>query len=187
MSYSLFNPSISDFIHHEYLQDEQKLCRVFRALDTLESLRSLESLPGDILSQAAVSRIKNLLFSDAIAGKKNDDYTVALCYSYREDEEKKAIIVSCLQTLIQSPRAIGSFSKFLALLLRFKDELDLRDTVFLKTAVGRAELSIDEISRLIDIMRTDDEDEWLDIPYWIQSRVEDHLIRELNQEMHNKI
>ena len=73
--YTLFNPSIADFVINEYCDQIENLENIFKALNTIESLVQLSILEREnIITQDNILFLKNSIFIDAFQQDKDFDY-----------------------------------------------------------------------------------------------------------------
>lgn len=153
--YSLFNPSIADFILNEYSKNVQKLINVFKSLYSVRSLETLLSLEkSNIISKTDLNKILNELFLDAIEREKDYDYLVFLSFLFINDSDKKDNIVSILEKIIRMPSEINEFYKFINLLLKFRNSLEIGNYNFLLETFKDRYLNYDEIKILSKFMAT---------------------------------
>jgi len=103
-----------------------------------------------------------------------------LCTKAADNADKKDQILELLNKIISTPTSLDEFSKFIALIKRFKDDLHIEDFSFLPTMLKNVSLNQHELMSLIDLLEScwiDDKD----ILTVLAKQTEDHLSSELNQ------
>lgn len=96
-TYTLFNPSIADFVLSEYGNNLECLRNTFKALETVKSLEQLLALEREkIISQEHARKLKDVLFKDAFKKYKKPDYLIYISYLFREDERKRKLLLNSL-------------------------------------------------------------------------------------------
>ncbi|MCK4913510.1 MAG: restriction endonuclease [Planctomycetes bacterium] len=148
--YSLFNPSIADYILNEYNKDVRKLINIFKSLYTIKSLEMLISLgKSKIVSASDLVKILDALFTDAFPKDKTLDYLIFISHLYIDDAAKNDRIISFLRKIINKPQTIDEFSKFLCLLSKFEKKLKITNFDFLVGTFKDRYLDDNELKNLI--------------------------------------
>lgn len=155
MSYTLFNPSISDFVISNFSSEKKKLISIFLCLNTVKSLRVLEDLKrNNKLEKKNASDLENILFDDAFSVNKSMDYKlyISSIVSLKDIQAVgKQKIVNLLLEIIEHPKKIKECYSFIFLLVLYSsdilDELIL-DFSFLEKALG-TDLSNSDIQEFI--------------------------------------
>ncbi|EKD44556.1 MAG: hypothetical protein ACD_71C00103G0003 [uncultured bacterium (gcode 4)] len=148
--YSLFNPSISDFIYNEYWKDTNKLIQIFKSLYSVSSLRKLDWLGTQkIIPNDTLLKIKETIFLDAFIQKKDYDYLIYVSNYFLTDKTKELSILNNLQNIINKPKKIEEFQKFLYLLNVFHTNLQIKDYLFLEQCIEERQLTLSELENLI--------------------------------------
>lgn len=180
-SYSLFNPSITDFVLSEYCQNIPKLIAVYKSLFTLESLKTIIALEKEnIISSKDFLKILDELFIYGFDKDKKIDYLIVISHLLADNINKKDQILELLNKIISTPISLNEFSKFIHLIKKFKDDLNIEDFSFLSVMLKNVSLKKLELISLIDLLGhywIDDQD----ILDTIAEQVENHLSSELNQ------
>ena len=162
VSFSLFNPSISDFVLSEYCDDFKNLVNVFKSLNTVKSLEQLLDLEREKnISQEEIISLKNILFEDAFEQEKKSDYLIFISYLLRDDESKKDNILELIEGIISEPVLIQEFSKFLSLLMNYNETSELNDYGFILKCINNRYLSESEIkdfAEFLELLNIDNED-----------------------------
>lgn len=152
-SYSLFNPSIADFVLNEYSTNIKKLINVFKSLNSVKSLETLISLEkSKIISNHDLSKILDELFVYAIEIKKSNDYLIFISNLLIDDSSKQKAILSLLEKIISEPSNIEGFSIFLNLLSNFQSSLNIENFDFLLEMFKDRYLDQEEIIDLIEFI-----------------------------------
>lgn len=153
--YSLFNPSIADFILHEYSKNTKKVIDTCKSLYSVKSLKTLLNLTAEkIIPFDASARILDELFTDAFKKGKSCDYLIRIsCLPIdKADKKKKKNIIQLLSKIITSPLPINEFSNFLKLLSHFEQDLNIVNFDFLLDTLKDRHLGYDEIEDLTEFL-----------------------------------
>ena len=135
--YSLFNPSISDYILREYGNDVNKLLSVYFSLQTVKSLEQIDSLEHDsIISPSFCLKVKNQLFDELGIDEVSYDYIIYLAYYFGTSDRKRTKIIDMLKYIIQKPKEINYIVKFIFLLDYYSVELKLKCFNFIFKLIG---------------------------------------------------
>jgi len=137
--YSLFNPSISDYVLSEFCQDIERLTAIYKALGTVQSLRNLVSLGKEnVIAREYIIQLKNSVFEEALNNEdRNYDYLIFISDLIHQDNQNKDGVTKLLNRIINSPAPIAEISKFLSLLTDYHEDVSLLsgDYNFLFTAI----------------------------------------------------
>jgi len=151
--YSLFNPSIADYILSEYNKDTRKLINVFKALYTVKSLEMLLSLEkSKVIHSNEIKKILDALLTNSFLEEKNIDYLIYISYLHINNIYKQDKIISVLAKIINEPQLINEFSKFLVLLSKFDKKLKITSFDFLLKTFEDRFLDYDELKDLTDFI-----------------------------------
>jgi hypothetical protein len=160
VTYSLYNSSIADFVLSEYNNNLESLAKIFKSLNTVNSLENLKSLErSEIIPKEHIVRLKDMLFEDAFKENKNFDYLIVISDHLKIEETIKETIHNLLIKISLEPTCIKEFSKLLDLLMHF-DELKFSDYRFLRVCIGDRnldEFEIKDLAEFMDIMDINDE------------------------------
>jgi len=133
ITYSLFNPSIADFIISEHLDDDKKIENIFKSLRTEKSLETLFSMKQrNILNKKTIEKIlSEILKSDDLL-ESPSDYLLDLAYkaSYASNithEEQNSILN---KVLIEGGK-ISNITYLLDIFFELKDELSNTEIGFI--------------------------------------------------------
>ena len=114
--YTLFNPSISDFIINKYKNDQEKLINVYQALESHIALRHLNNLV--LWSKVNKDYRKNILesiFNNITPSIENYDFAIYTLSQFIEDETKKEKIKEILKDILNTPKPISVTDELLDL------------------------------------------------------------------------
>lgn len=114
--YTLFNPSISDFIINKYKNDQEKLINVYQALESHIALRHLNNLV--LWSKVNKDYRKNILesiFNNIAPSIENYDFAIYTLSQFIEDETKKEKIKEILKDILNTPKPISVMDELLDL------------------------------------------------------------------------
>jgi len=153
-TYTLFNPSIADYILNEYCSQYGYLLNIFKALDTNKSLDQLVSLEfGNLISSKYASKLKEELFYDSFKQNKNIDYLIHISYLFDKYNDKtNEIIKDLLLRVSNDPVPIQELSRFLWLLEYYHYDLNLEEYKFLTFLIGNRTLHEEEVKILAEFM-----------------------------------
>ena len=154
-AYSLFNPSIADYILAEYINRIDDLILIFQSLESIRSLESIVSYEREGMSSSSyLLKLKTAIFDDALARGKSYDYLIVIAYFLKESSSKKDKIVSILNRIVSCPLEIKELSRFLELIIRFRDDIDIESYDFLFKLIGvkllLAESEIEQLAFFIE-------------------------------------
>jgi len=154
-SYSLFNPSITDFILNEYSKNTNKVIDIYKSLYSVKSLETLLSLAKDkIVPSDASAKILDELFTYAFEKEKSYDYLIHISSLFINNaDKKKKNIIRLLTKIITSPLPINEFSNFLKLLSEYEQDLNIVNFDFLLDTFKDRYLGYDEIEDLTEFLR----------------------------------
>lgn len=183
IEYTLFNPSIADYVLSEYCTEEALLVNIFVSLNTCDSLERLDRLTSEnILSPAIGSRILEAVFVDAFTkDDKAIDYRIFVSFLLKKDPDKKEAIVCFLRTLIKDPRQIGQLGKLFTILTEFWDERLVSEYGFIKTWIGEQSLDETEITQFARFVEYTDCND-VDIIDILRSGLNEYLLGELDSQ-----
>ena len=158
-NYTLFNPSIADFVLSEYGTNFENLVNVFKSLNTVKSLKQLLALEREkIISQEDSLKLKNILFEDSFQQSKKLDYLIFISDQLQDDESKKRKIIKLITKIIKDPSPIEEFSKFLGLLMNYFEDSSLSDYNFLLDCTNDRNLDESEINDFAEFLESWDID-----------------------------
>jgi len=151
--YYLFNPSIADYILSEYKDDYNKLCAVFKSLNSFKSIEHLISLnKAGIISFKHFMGILDELFIDAFKSRKSNDYLIYVSHLLFHDLNKKQSIVDLLKRILIEHPYLEEYSRFFNLLKIFKEDIGEFDFKIIIDYRKTKYLEKDEITGLLDLM-----------------------------------
>jgi len=185
-TYSLFNPSISDFVLSEYGKNIEKITTICKSLDSIKSLEQILYLQREnIISTTETSKIMSSIFDDAFHQNKSYDYLIYLSYFFRGDGTKKDMIIAFLNRIISNPMPIKEFSKLLALLSDYWNDLKCQTYDFLIKCISNRYLNKEEIKDLVEFLEfynIDDENILDELRDNVESFTKDELNSATNEE-----
>ena len=154
--YSLFNPSITDFILNEYSKNTDKVIDTYKSLYSVKSLKTLLNLTiEEIIPSDASAKILDELFTDAFKKEKSYDYLIYISCLFinNADKKKKKNIIQLLSKIITSSLPINEFSSFLKLLSEYEQDLNIVNFDFLLDIFKDRYLEYDEIEDFTEFLR----------------------------------
>lgn len=160
--YTLFNPSIADFVINRYLKDEDKLLQIFLSLKSLGSLKVVRDLYfNNKISKQFVQKIIIKSYEELdvnlLDEKESIDYVIQLFHFlelYYELPFDKRDIISFFERMTQVPKPFTLHEDFLFLLnqLLLRDEIYLDNYEFLLPIIEDANADLDNIDRIVDFI-----------------------------------
>jgi hypothetical protein len=160
IQYSLFNPSIADYILKEYSSNLEELKNIFKALRSVESLRQINSLKNEkVISLSDAEELIQFLFDDPSLFKKSSDYQVYLASLIKDEEKNQPGITKILNNIVTDVISVSDLSRFVDLVIEFSDQLTIDEHSYI---VGVADCSFSDESNIqayakfIDFFEIDD-------------------------------
>lgn len=178
IEYTLFNPSIADFILYRYRNDANKLFLFYKILNNLESLKELFSLNlNKKIEENTYHEIVINLYNEVnISNINNLDYVIKLFYiaelipSKKIFSKKKTVIF--LQNIIDDYESFHLIDEFISLMTYYSyDELLISDNSFILALIEDVNGDENEINKVIELIKHFDINN-------------NQVIRELNLQIH---
>ncbi len=152
-SYSLFDPSVTDYIVSEYHEETNKVLSILRALQSRSSLQFLKMLVfTEHISREALKKIQYELLKDSFNEEVSENYLICLLSFDIDQDHFETDIVSFLQKLITDPIELTEKEDFFYLLGKYENKLDLRDYGFLIEILGKGLLMASEIETFTEFI-----------------------------------
>ncbi len=163
IEYSLFNPSIADFILNRYKNDTKKLIDIFSSLKTIESLKEFRFKKND---KTIYETVILYLYKKIDIKMENIDYSLMLLYlvefiNIRRDDistEKRNMLI---QSIISESKDFTLIDEFISIMEYIDlDELEINNYNFISKIIDNAkfldEELVNNIIKLIDIFNITD-------------------------------
>lgn len=159
--YTLFNPSISDFIINKYNKDQEKLINIYQALESHVALCHLNNLVlSGKITEYCKNNILEELFSNIDTFIENYDFTIYIIAQFFEDENKKGRIKEILTHILNNPKEINVIDELLDLCEVYNDlvteKVFSNFTSFFHYTLSRDD-EINSKNRIYKIRNKDDE------------------------------
>ncbi|MDQ6962634.1 MAG: hypothetical protein Q9M28_08935, partial [Mariprofundaceae bacterium] len=178
VSYSLFHPSIADYIINEYCNDKSKLIALYRSLLSIESLRTLKDLTSNgAISKTSYTDILETLFSKNFDDKHSYNYLIFICHALSGDHTKEDQIAKILNLIISKPKAIDDLTPLICLLEDFGPKISNYCFLF-KTFKVRL-LRYDELRHVLEFT-TRNKINCPKLSSELKKQVHDYLLKELH-------
>jgi len=164
IEYSLFNPSIADFVLNRYKNNSAILKYVYLALASVKSLKELRSLNFlNRISKSTYEEIILFLYEQLDVETENINYTILLLYIAEFinaiDVLKRNIFV---QNMINHPKNFDLIDEFISIVSFMDvDELEINNHDFILKIIENASLEedvVNSVMKLIDIFYINDAD-----------------------------
>jgi hypothetical protein len=151
--YSLFNPSISDYILAEYCCNFDRLLNIFSSLNTLESLRELSSLSVfKVISKEISINLKRSIFKESLKKKNDYNYMITSAYFLNGDEVEKDDILLMLNLIINDNKSIKNIYYLMSMINENIDVLDINSYDFILNSMRDFDLDDDGIKSCAEFM-----------------------------------
>ncbi len=161
VEYSLFNPSLADFIIYKYEKELDKLQKLYYSLETISSLKSLKDIYfAKKINENIYIEILLYLFERVDIYKDDRDYIIQLLsmmevspilFDYQIDKS-----YLFFQNTINHPQEIKLLDEYITTLCFLdKDKFNIPDYKFVHEIIVNLELSFDSsflINRVIQLM-----------------------------------
>ena len=156
-SYSLFNPSIGDFILNSYLEDVDLITSIFLSLGTSSSINFLMSLQLDKrISKENIQQIQFVLLNRLYTSKLeiNDlDYLILVSYIEINNPLTREKTIELLNRISNHEDSTGSrLYELLSIINEFNGQIDLQNLSFLETFIKNAALESGEVEKLLEFL-----------------------------------
>lgn len=188
--YSLFNPSISDYIINLYGNDSGKLFKIFNSVRTIDSLRTLSNLhKNNFVSDKNFQTILFSLLFETESQKEveNDDYNYYLFLIkilLGKDwlvESQIQLITNVINGILSNPIALSSLSEFADILFFLYEKELIHDVnthsmVKILGSINDNQEDLNAAMALIDFFKIDDADLIDDINQGVHIYLVDSLI-----------
>ncbi len=189
VEYSLFNPSIADFILMKYKNNIDVLKLTFSSLQTKESLLQLRSIKSRTISEEYFNCILSFLIDEIdITNIKNIDYVSELMFAQKVNVRENKKVKDFLQLIISQEIEINDIYKFVFSITYFEPEdfVFENNDFFYKITDAKNYYNDDEIKsiiELIDFFGIDDDN----IKGNIKKLISDYIEDELDSIVHDNI
>jgi hypothetical protein len=123
--YTLFNPSLGDYVINDYSNKPDKIKKIFASLNTLESLKNLSDLfIGDIINPRFKEEIYQYVFEQSFKDFQHLDYKIKLAYQVREYAWAQDYIINLLNYFLENKSEIDQEEYLFYLLDEYFDEIN---------------------------------------------------------------
>lgn len=157
IDYTLFNPSLADFIIHRYKDDAELLKSVFLSLQTKSSVLNLTSLEKNkFISQQTYKELLSFLFKKYDFKDKRNEYFTSLSLlilkerdiDYKQEfNDKIKLFLNTIQKVKHSGQQLTNYLKLLAYATK-----EINYKIDLKTLVENTTMDeIDDLPHIIEI------------------------------------
>jgi adenylate kinase family enzyme len=163
IEYSLFNPSIADFVLNKYKNDTKKLIDIFSSLRTIESLKEFRFKKND---KTIYETVILYLYEKLDINTENIDYSLMLTYLVEFinigrddiDTEKRNMII---QSIISDSKDFTLIDEFIFIIEYVDlDELEINNYDFILRIIDNAKFLDEELinntTKLINIFNISD-------------------------------
>lgn len=155
--YSLFNPSVGDFILNAYLEDVNLVISMLKSLGTCSSIKFLDSLQlNKRIAKGALQQIQFELFKIFFNPKLKDenwDYLILLSYLDINNSRTKNFIKELIKEISQNSESEGErLAELLFLLIEFDDIIEIQDFDFVLGFMENKEIDSDDIDKLTELI-----------------------------------
>lgn len=159
IEFTLFNPSIADYILKEYSSNLEELKNIFKALSSIRSLKQINSLRREnIISTSDADRLEQFLFDDPSLFDKSADYQIHLS-TLVKNKKNAPRIIKILKKIVTNAISVSYLSMFIDLVIEFNDQLTFDDHSYIVEVSDFSFLDESDIKALgeyIDFFEIDD-------------------------------
>lgn len=155
IEYSLFNPSIADFILNRYEDDSDRMIQVYLSLHSVKSLKELYSRKEN---NDTYEIILTKLYEDLDISNFNDiDYVIELLYILELESFKKPIDNTkrntFFQSIIDNPRNFDLIDEFITVLTYMdKEDIEITNYDFILSIIKNSSLDTGDINKIIELL-----------------------------------
>ena len=165
IEYSLFNPSIADFVLNRYKSDLVKLKYIYLSLASEKSLKEFRSMNFlNRIDKSTYEEVILFLYEKLDIETENTDYVIMLLYIVEFINRRKDIDVSkrniYIQNMINNPKDFDLIDEFVSIVSFMDlDEIEINSHDFILKIIENASLEEDDVNsimKLIDIFYIND-------------------------------
>jgi len=154
VSFSLFNPSIADFVVNQHLEDLIGLAQIFGSLVTVKSLRQLRALSDNTsLGKQGLKAVLEHLNASGCYKKRSDDYRIVFAEIQVDKEVRKSFILEVLEDLMLNPVNLSEKRLIFEWLAEFESAIKVNVFSSLIAIIDEDELDFDEVEALAHFMQ----------------------------------
>lgn len=184
IEYTLFNPSISDFVLNKYKNNSAILKHVYLALSSVESLKELRLLNGYGINKSIYEEIILFLYEQLDIESENIDYTIMLLglvyfIDIKRDDIDTIKRNAFIQNMISKPKDFTLINEFVSMICCIDfDDFEIDNHNFMFKIIENASLEedvVNSIMKLIDIFYITDEEIIQKINEFVNEYVEQEL------------
>jgi len=155
IEYSLFNPSIADFILNKYKNNLIMLKNIYKSLESDKALKKLFYLKkNELISDVDYLTILDELLMDVSIGK-NADYLIklnSLVHEISQIKVKKELIKTLIQSIIDGKIYTNLIEELSKLITLFDiSEFNIQDFDFFYSIISYYSMDINEINSVIEL------------------------------------
>ncbi len=156
--YSLFNPSVGDFILNSYLEDVDLVISILKSLGTDSSIDFLNSLQlNNRISKETIQQVQFELFNylyEAKLGNKDWDYLILLSYLDIFNPRTTNTIKDLIKEISNNKESAGKrLYELLILLVEFDERIDIQDFSFVSEFIENKVIDSDDIEKLLELIK----------------------------------
>ncbi|MDQ8209003.1 restriction endonuclease [Coraliomargarita sp. SDUM461003] len=182
--FTLFNPSITDYVVEQYKGNVNHLLDVFKALDTVSSLDNLDALTSEN-SAIGSKKIFNELIGDAFDREKSDNYLIILLCNAPASEENEERSVELIRRIIHSDAQIGFYDQLLDLMVSHSERFTEEDYAILDDFLDMNTVKRTTAENIFSILH-DEYPHLCEYANFIENSITEHL-KDLIKEFSNDL
>lgn len=154
--YTLFNPSIGDYVIREYSSDNSNLENIYKSLCSVRSLEKLLDLKREkIIARERFKSLIIILFEYAICLEESLDYKILISSILVNEGIIMNEVLDLIEDISRNPSAIDEVTALVNLLHNYKESLNLRDYGFLICCISHRLLEDEEIIDLAEFLEVE--------------------------------
>ena len=147
--YSLFNPSLADYIINEFSSDTDKMADIFQSLRTRSAIQNLNALTEQsIIASSLSDTIRQNWFNTAVTNSKSSAWSRSIVEEHLSDTTKREEIVEFAKAELLRASIDEDMTTLLNVLWAFRASMPDSLTSFLKRLLDKDLLERDELASL---------------------------------------
>jgi len=156
--YSLFNPSVGDFILNSYLEDVDLVISVLKSLGTYSSINFLNSLQlNNRISKETIQQVQFELFNyfyKAKLANKDWDFLLLLAYLDIFNPRTTDTIKELIKEISNNQESSGNrLNELLFILIEFDEIIEIQDFSFVLGFIENKVIDRSDIEKILELIK----------------------------------
>lgn len=178
--YSLFNPSLADYVISEFSSDTSKLASIFHALRTMSAIENVNSLAKEsVIDTNLLDQIRQDWFDSAISAPKSSPWGWSIVEQHISDPSKHEHVVKFAEVELCRAPTNKDMTPLLNILWHVRSTIDSQRLVgFLERILASDVLYRQELGALAPFVEEyfpDDTQEYSDFCGRVQTQIEEDV------------